>query len=272
MPLLTIVTVCYRNPADLRATLESAPDLLAADRIEWLIVDGSPDDSCAAVARSFPRAIHLHGPDTGKYDAMNKGIAAAGGRSLLFMNSGDRVADPSALLDLLEERENDLDHVLIYGDSIFVVGGQSLYVDAPVIDAKSLNSGDLPTHQSILIPTLFHRRVSYSADMHFAADTKFLKEAFSSLPYSHVPIAIGCFSYGGVSNSTGSWRSLLKQYRELRDVQAMGILEQVKIAKLLIRRKLAHIILGERSFRAIQARRLVSSGRARVVKAARTQA
>lgn len=255
-PGVSIITICFRNPAELEATLAGLAALDPA-LCEVVIVDGSPDDACARVAARFPAFRHLQGPDTGKYDAMNKGIAAADGDSVLFINSGDRLADPGAFAQMVRDNRDKLATTMVYGDCFKVVNGEPIPVSAPDLsDDENIRRGVLPSHQSILIPTEYHRRNLYDDTSYFAADTKFLKTAFRTLPRLHVPIAIGAFAYGGASTSPGSWRLLGQQYRELCEAHELRFFERIRTAGLLVRRKLFHNLVGEAGLQRIQARRL----------------
>jgi glycosyltransferase involved in cell wall biosynthesis len=257
-PAVSLVTICYRNPAELEQTLACAAVLDPA-LVEVLIVDGSPDDSCARVAARFPAFRHLQGPDSGKYDAMNKGIAAARGDSVLFMNSGDALSDPHQFAAMVRDNRDILASTMVYGDCIKVVNGEHIAVAAPDLSDANLRLGILPSHQSILIPAGFHRRNLYDDALHFAADTKFLKTAFRALPRLHVPMAIGVYAYGGVSTSPGSWRLLARQYREVRDAHELRVFERIRLAGALVRRKLLHALVGEAGLQRLQARRLKRS-------------
>lgn len=252
---VSIITICYRNPDDLNYTLTGLESLDPAIA-EVLIVDGSPDDSCAVVARKFPRFRHLHGPDAGKYDAMNRGIAAASGDCVLFINSGDRLSDPTAFSTLVRDRRHLLSSTLVYGDCLATVGGECLRVSAPEMNETNLRLGVLPSHQSILIPAEYHRRHLYDPGYHFSADTKFLKAAFRTLRHCYVPVPIGVYAYGGVSTSPGSWRLLRRQYRELCDAHELGPQERIGVAFSLLRRKVIHGVVGEVGLQRLQAWRL----------------
>lgn len=254
-PDVTFITICYRNPDDLRATLVS---LASLDTVlyEKIVVDGSPDNSCADVVAEFFDVRHLHGPDSGKYDAMNKGIAAARGSSVCFMNSGDQLADPRSFEHIVRENREILSTTLIYGDCIKLIADEHIYVAAPALTINDLRIGVLPSHQSVLIPTEYHRGHTYDSTMHFAADTKFLKDALVKIPRKYVAAPIALFAQGGASSSPGSWKGLVDQFNELCDAHELNRVEQVKTALLLIRRKLYHLIFGEVALQRQQARRL----------------
>lgn len=257
-PLLSIVTICFRNPDDLRRTLSTVQGL--PDSVEVIVIDGSPDESCAAVARRFPEVRHLQQRDDGKYDAMNKGIHAARGEALLFLNSGDELASTAGLVRLLERHAPALPHRIVYGDCLHRSGGHDVAVSAPMPVGENLRLGRLPSHQSTIIPRRYHREHLYDATMFFAADTCFLKQAYRELPATHFPEAIGIFAHGGASTSPGSVRVLAQQYRELSAAHELTLRERFSIAMLLIRRKLLHLLVGEEWLQRLQARRLAARG------------
>lgn len=92
---LTIVTVCRNVLQELQKTL---PSVLAQKnknslRIEHLIIDGASTDGTPEWLAEQQEQGHIDAylsePDTGIYDAMNKGIALARGKVITFMNAGD---------------------------------------------------------------------------------------------------------------------------------------------------------------------------------------
>ncbi|MCC7502518.1 MAG: glycosyltransferase, partial [Flavobacteriales bacterium] len=73
----SLITVCYKAGEQLAETVASVRSQTHPD-IEHIIVDGaSPDAATQAVLQRFTdgRAIIVSEPDTGVYDAMNKGLA-----------------------------------------------------------------------------------------------------------------------------------------------------------------------------------------------------
>lgn len=91
-PLVSIVTVVFRAARELPPLLESI--LAHRDQdTEWIVIDGGSDDGTLEILRRYEDAIDywLSEPDSGIYDAMNKGVAAATGHYILHLNAGDRL-------------------------------------------------------------------------------------------------------------------------------------------------------------------------------------
>lgn len=95
-PLLSVITVCLNRADTIAAALDSVARQLGAvpeGEIEHLVIDGGSTDGTLVVAARFPDAHVVSEPDTGLYDAMNKGVALARGRYVCFLNSDDELAD-----------------------------------------------------------------------------------------------------------------------------------------------------------------------------------
>jgi glycosyltransferase involved in cell wall biosynthesis len=89
-PILSVITIVYNNAADIERTMLSVLGQTYAN-IEYIIVDGLSDDGTLDIINkhAHKRAKVISERDQGIYDAMNKGLAAATGDYVLFMNSGD---------------------------------------------------------------------------------------------------------------------------------------------------------------------------------------
>lgn len=110
--MLSIITVVRNDSARLRRTLESMR-LHKGSRTEFIVIDGASTDDTPECIRqaSPPPDVFIREPDSGIYDAMNKGLALAQGDYMLFLNAGDELlANPEELLDGVDDRP-----VLIYG-------------------------------------------------------------------------------------------------------------------------------------------------------------
>lgn len=103
-PKISVVTVCL-NTADLiKKTIVSVLDQ-SYKGIEYIIIDGSSKDGTKDIVQSFGLKINkfISEPDTGIYNAMNKGIQAASGDLIIFLNAGDYYFSFDALSDATDK-------------------------------------------------------------------------------------------------------------------------------------------------------------------------
>src|SRR5690554_2699980 len=82
LPKVTIITVTYNAEATLERTLKSVAGLEYGP-LEYLIIDGGNSDGTLALIQDYEKVVDhwISEPDEGLYDAMNKGMALAKGRS-----------------------------------------------------------------------------------------------------------------------------------------------------------------------------------------------
>ena len=93
MPLISIITINYNNAKGLQKTLDSVVSQSFQD-FEFIVIDGNSTDKSVDVIKQFTRVNGwVSEKDNGIYDAQNKGILKAKGNYLLFLNSGDILAN-----------------------------------------------------------------------------------------------------------------------------------------------------------------------------------
>lgn len=104
-PVLSVITVCYNAESEIRNTIKSIIPFIN-NNVEYIIIDGQSSDGTLQIIHDYKAfiSICISEPDTGIYDAMNKGISHAKGRWILFINIGDQLLNiPSALFDKKSE-------------------------------------------------------------------------------------------------------------------------------------------------------------------------
>ena len=176
---LSIITINYNNAAGLKKTLDSVAIQTYTD-FEHIIVDGASTDASVDIIRAYSQSpianrhkiTWLSEPDTGVYNAMNKGIELAKGEYLLFLNSGDylivddvldKVFTHDCYADILCARCNVSDN------------GKVVWTSNP---PKKVTFGILYTvglaHQSTFIRrTLFEQLGYYDESFRYNADIEF---------------------------------------------------------------------------------------------------
>jgi glycosyltransferase involved in cell wall biosynthesis len=217
--LITVVMVTR----DAAPVIDDALASLAQQRgaaLELVVVDGgSTDDTLARVAAQgvlAPRV--LTGPDAGIYDAMNKGVAAARGDALFFLNADDRLAHPDALADLasaLQQSGADL----VFGDTLTIGPAGDHHRSHHRVTPCSLGYEPL-SHQAVLARRRvfdviggFDTRWAVCADLDWL-----LRSGRAGLRWQHLPRLVcrclaGGFSQRHFAQQMAEVRTLRRQQR-----------------------------------------------------------
>jgi len=103
-PLISIISVTYNAVQDLDKTLYSVVNFLSDD-VEYIIIDGGSVDGTVESIKKIESnlAYWISEKDSGIYDAMNKGIRAAKGKYIYFINAGDTMVNlPFSTLKVID--------------------------------------------------------------------------------------------------------------------------------------------------------------------------
>ena len=98
MKKISIITVCLDAEAFIEQSIESVLSQDYPDR-EYIVVDGGSTDGTVDIIRRYQDRIDrwVSEPDRGIADAMNKGLAMAGGDYVIFLHADDYFCDSKAL-------------------------------------------------------------------------------------------------------------------------------------------------------------------------------
>lgn len=201
-PFLTVVTITLNDKDGLRRTIESLHAQENAPSHEQIVVDGVSDyDVPELLTQLGSKAVLHQGKDKGLYDAMNIGLGKAKGHYVLFLNSGDVLADPGVLAAIAAKaQQGAID--FIYGDSHErqVDGTTIVYKTAQPL--KRIAYGMITHHQSMFFrrALLSEAGIDYDLTYKIAADYDFaLRFVLASSSQSYLPQPICVFEAGGAS-------------------------------------------------------------------------
>ncbi|WP_192361926.1 glycosyltransferase family 2 protein [Mesorhizobium mediterraneum] len=152
---ISVLTVCWNSATTIRHTIDS---FFAQDHTtkELVIIDGGSSDETLTIVRSYPQdQIRLVSePDSGMYDALNKGLRLFGGDAVGVLNSDDCFHDRTVLGRIsvgLEQAD------IVHGDLDFVENHLNKRVvrrwRAATRPAKGFRTGWMPAH-----PTFYVKR------------------------------------------------------------------------------------------------------------------
>ena len=203
----SLITVSFNNAAHIKDTIES---IIAQDHpnIEYIVVDGASTDGTVDIVGAYGERVDtfISEPDKGVYDAMNKGIAAATGDIIGFVNADDMLASPNVISTL---------------DKAFEMGGEdSIYGDAYMVDPDDIQKvkrfwqggeydreqfrrGWMPPHLGTYIKRkCYLEHGSFRKDLPVSADYELMLRFMYKhrIRVRYLPKVIVRFRLGGVSN------------------------------------------------------------------------
>jgi glycosyltransferase involved in cell wall biosynthesis len=178
-PLLSIVTVSLNAARTIGDTLASVARQEVGFEVEHVCVDGGSTDETRVIidryAASSPGIVRVYEPDRGIFDAMNKGLRAARGEYVLFLNADDFLTSRTTLAAALEgaQRGSGANPDLITGHvamgRLGSSGGVWRHRRVPRLLGKI--PGLFPIHQGQLVKReLLLQLGGYDTQMRLAAD------------------------------------------------------------------------------------------------------
>ena len=226
---ISIITVSFNSAATIGDTLASLAEQTWPE-IEHIVIDGGSTDATLDIVRQ--RESHLarvvSEPDSGIYDAMNKGVAAATGDIIGFLNADDCYAHKDVLRDVAGAMTSgEIDAV--FGDVAYFRSEDPNGVVRRYRSARfrpdRIAWGWMPAHPSLFVRReIFERVGPFSTEFRIAGDFEWIARAFhgGSIRYRYLPEVLVRMRIGGIS--TGGWRNTILLNREvIRACRANGI-------------------------------------------------
>lgn len=254
-PDLSVITVC-RNASDtIERCISSVQPLLLNNslRTEYIVIDGASTDSTIDIlcrAQETGRVTrYISEPDSGIYDAMNKGLRLAAGKVCVFINADDELRPdgvPACCAPILNGEAEFVYSTAAVRDA----SGKECSPVKPKLDSCFI---DLPcNHQAMFAKTDLLRRMGGFRKEKFkiAADVDLMRRLHVANIQPAVVDAVPCVFYlGGVSSSVVAaeeWIRLILEYREYVVKQIKATPEHAKTLLNVLRYNLC-AIAGEKS-------------------------
>jgi len=196
---LSIITINLNNAAGLEKTIQSVINQTFKD-FEYIAIDGASTDESVEIIKKYSSGINywVSEPDTGIYNAMNKGIRKAQGDYCLFLNSGDYLISSTTLQDVFDEINNIAAVDIFYSDCIKSDNSIFIYPDNITIN-DIIKIGI--SHQNTLIKrSLFLEHSFYNENLRIASDLEyFLKEIWTyKSKFTKIKTNISVFDINGI--------------------------------------------------------------------------
>lgn len=241
---ISVITGVYNNCETIRQTLDSVLSQ-SHPMVEYIVIDGGSTDGTLEILNLYKSKldVFISEPDSGIYDALNKGIINCTGDIIGFLHSDD-LYENSFILEKIANAFDSLGVDAVYGDLVYVQRDEITRVvrhwKSCAFDDQLLSKGWMPAH-----PTLYVRRLAYerlgvfNTSYRIAADYDLILRFFGKgkLVSKYIPEVLVRMRAGGVSNN--SIKNIVKKSLEdiaiLRRNQIGGLLVLVKKNLLKLR-------------------------------------
>lgn len=242
---ISVITPCFNSAATIRDTIES---VLSQDyaNIEYIIIDGGSKDDTLSIIEEYKCRISkvVSERDDGIYDAMNKGIAVAGGDVIAILNSDDFYADCSVLSQVAS---------LFKSSEVDTVYGDLDYVDSENISKivrrwragkrgkNAFRFGWHPPHPSFFVKKeLYEKFGVFRQELRISADYEFMLRLLyvHKISSAYLASVLVKMRTGGASGGTINARKKAyvedKKAWELNALKApIGALELKRVRKII---------------------------------------
>ncbi len=226
---LSIITVAFNAEATIA---EAVASVIGQKRtgyeLEYIIVDGASADGTVAALEPYRSGIAhiISEPDSGLYDAMNKGIAAATGDVIGILNADDTYAH-DGVLAAVAKRFGATGTEALYGDLDYVAKDGSGRVvrrwRSGKMEPRSFLQGWMPPHPTFFLARcMYAMHGGYSLKLQSAADYELMLRMLykHEVSATYLPDVLVKMRTGGVSNA--SWGNRLRANREDRRAWRMN--------------------------------------------------
>jgi glycosyltransferase involved in cell wall biosynthesis len=216
---ISVITVSYNSATTIADTMRSVAGQ-SYKNIEHLVFDGQSKDATLAVvtAHRHPHLIINSEPDSGIYDAMNKGLKRASGEVIGFLNSDDFYADTTVLEKVAGVFEDESVEAC-FADLVYVTPDNSRvarYWKSKPFAKRDFARGWCPAHPTFYIrKSALERLGLFDQSFKLAADVEFMMRylELGAINSVYVPYVFVRMRLGGASNQ--SWRNIWMQNKEI---------------------------------------------------------
>ncbi|MFC1841324.1 glycosyltransferase family 2 protein, partial [Thermodesulfobacteriota bacterium] len=216
MKQLTIITINRNNGPGLEKTILSVVNQTWKD-YEYIVVDGASSDNSVEIINKYLDNITywVSEPDTGIYNAMNKGVKQATGKYCLFLNSGDCLTMNNVLEDVFKEKHTE---DIIYGPQLRQGKRGNRVIEFPEKLTFFHFYAEFIGHNCTFIKrNLFDIIGLYNEKNKIVSDMEFLMLAVCKFNCStrYIKQIVSVMEDGGISNDFENHELVLKERRKV---------------------------------------------------------
>ena len=198
-PKVSVVTVNFNMAGEIAATLDS---VLTQDypNVEAVVIDGGSTDGSREIIAGYSSrlAYWVSERDRSLYDGMNKGVCAATGEWIIFMNAGDRFHAADVLSRIFGEPHGEAD--VLYGHHIRRYVEQGIDRPMPAEEPQVLPRRMFCSHQAMFMRRQLLVDRPFALDLLIADYDAILAAYVSGKRFEPVDCVVAVTAQGGRSD------------------------------------------------------------------------
>ena len=210
---ISVITVTLNCADSISLTLESVKEQNCPN-VEHIVIDGGSTDGTFELVKEGKVAHCVSEPDDGIYDAMEKGVRAALGDVLVFLNSGDVFFSPSTCREVLSYFRST-EAKVVFGDFVpYLIANITEYDHPHFIPDRICRNSEVTNRGCLRYRNLHHQSVFYDISVfdtcsyiipEFPKGSDYILNVQAlvreQLPAKYFPKPVSKFALGGVSTS-----------------------------------------------------------------------
>jgi glycosyltransferase involved in cell wall biosynthesis len=206
---ISIITASLNAAPHIESAIESVAGQ-SYPRIEHVIIDGGSTDGTLQIIERHRDSVGylVSEPDSGIYNAMNKGIKAASGDILFFLNADDRLCDDRVVADVMSVFNASPELEVVYGNLLWDLSGKMVRKRQPSSITRASLAGATILHQTVFAKRhVFEATGGFSEEYKVVSDYDWMMKVFirDRCKYRYYDRDIAVMGTRGLSWTSTDW-------------------------------------------------------------------
>ena len=249
--MISIITPSFRQPDWLRLCARSVADQEDV-QYEHIVQEGSDDPSVESCVSQFPKLRFYREPDSGMYDAINRGLKRSHGAICSYLNCDEQLL-PNALRQVAAFFDKNPTIEVIFGDSILIdKNGKPLSYRRTVVPILSyvervqLNA---PTCATFFRRSIIDRGLLFDSQWKVIGDQVWIEDLIRAgvrMATLGEPLAVFTFTGQNLSST------IVSQEERARHSHPRSVLASIRRGADIIAHRTRKLLAGAYKFRRIE--------------------
>ena len=249
--MISIITPSFRQPDWLRLCARSVADQEDV-QYEHIVQEGSDDPGVESCVSQFPKLRFYREPDSGMYDAINRGLKRSHGAICSYLNCDEQLL-PNALKQVAAFFDKNPTIEVIFGDSILIdKNGKPLSYRRTVVPILSyvervqLNA---PTCATFFRRSIIDRGLLFDSQWKVIGDQVWIEDLIRAgvrMATLGEPLAVFTFTGQNLSST------IVSQEERARHSHPRSVLASIRRGADIIAHRTRKLLAGAYKFRRIE--------------------